>query len=100
MVKQMYDHVRPGGYVEISEIEHDLRCDDGTMDGSNLKKYLDLFKASCMKAGQKFVDGEYTKKVMEDAGFVDVVVHTYILPWVSNVKLNCSMNLGIADNIV
>lgn len=78
----MYHHVRPGGYVEISEHEHDVHSDDNTYEGSKLKNWGDLFRSSCTNAGQKFLDGDYTKKVMEDAGFVDVVVHAYALPWV------------------
>lgn len=64
----------------------DLRCDDRTYEGSNMKKWADLFKSSCAKAGQVFVDGDYTKRVMEEAGFVDVVVHAYVMPWVSGVQ--------------
>lgn len=90
LIKQMFKHVRPGGYAEISEIEHKIRSDDGTYEGSGIQKWTDLFLDSCAKAGQVFPDGEYTKKVMEKAGFVDVKVHTFVLPYVSNLWVEIS----------
>lgn len=50
-----------------------------------MKKWADLFKSSCAAAGQVFVDGDYTKRVMEEAGFVDVKVHAYVMPWVCGI---------------
>lgn len=52
LLVQMYQHLTPGGYVEIAEIQHDLQSDDGSYNKDTaLWTYADAYKTSLSKAG-------------------------------------------------
>lgn len=56
-IGQMYRHCAPGGYVEINEVLHDGKCDDGTYNSDTaMWKYMDAYKRSAKAAGMKVND--------------------------------------------
>lgn len=60
-----------------------MYCDDGTLtDDSVLNKYTKLYAKTLAASGiRSDLHGKDYKKMMEDAGFVDVKVYTYKTPW-------------------
>nr|XP_036585852.1 methyltransferase domain-containing protein [Colletotrichum truncatum]KAF6796043.1 methyltransferase domain-containing protein [Colletotrichum truncatum] len=70
-----YDHLEPGGYIEIQDIDFPLRCDDGTMkEGWQPLKWGEMLIEASEKIGRP---GHMTPKfeqMLLDIGFVDVVV--------------------------
>lgn len=93
---QAYDHLAPGGWVEIVEHSVQPRCDDGTMGpdhfyhtwGKVVIEMGDLF-------GKSFTIWEESKERLERAGFVDVVEVQYKWPMNGWPKKNEKMkNIG------
>jgi hypothetical protein len=69
----------PGGYVELAELGGKLMSDDGTMGEDNpMKKAYDLCHYEAMASiGRPPATAEDLRTKLENAGFVDVKVHTY-----------------------
>ncbi|KAK7191661.1 phosphoethanolamine N-methyltransferase (TAM domain methyltransferase) [Paraphaeosphaeria sporulosa] len=78
---QAYDHIAPGGWIEIVEHGVHPRCDDGTMGEDHFfhtwgKTVVGLSE----KWGKSFTIWEEAKERLEKAGFVDVTEVTYKWP--------------------
>lgn len=64
---------KPGGYLEFHDIDPESYSDDGTLTpGSKAAEWGKLFKEGCARAGRPILPLEEYKRLMEDAGFVDV----------------------------
>ncbi|KAF4872332.1 Secondary metabolism regulator LAE1 [Colletotrichum siamense] len=80
-IAQCYDHLNPGGYLELNDADVNPLSDDGT-----LKPDSALSRCMCMMAeaseilGRPFVDVQGLKDVMVDVGFEDVHVHRFKWP--------------------
>ncbi|TGZ80745.1 S-adenosyl-L-methionine-dependent methyltransferase [Ascodesmis nigricans] len=82
-LRQMYKHCKPGGYVEVSEhCYNDLDCDDGSMpDDSPFLLYIRTMGQSLEKMGMNpNLDLSGYKRLLADAGFVDIEAHTFKCP--------------------
>lgn len=78
---QAYDHIAPGGWIEIVEHGVHARCDDGTMPEDHFfhtwgRTVIGLSE----KWGKGFTIWEEAKERLEKAGFVDVTEVTYKWP--------------------
>lgn len=91
--QQAYEHIAPGGWIEVVEHGVHPRCDDGTMPddhffhtwGENVVRI-----GNSSKWGKTFSIWEEAKERMERAGFVDVTEVTYQWPmngWPEDRKL-------------
>ena len=69
-----------GAYLEIQDITLPPRCDDDTYDGTALQKWGNLMVEAADKVGSPLTVGQNVKKIMEDAGYVDVVELVYMWP--------------------
>lgn len=83
-LSQMYKHTKPGGQVEISE--HALNAiadDDSIPEVSPITRYLEALQDGLEKVGLpvKNFSGEWFKGLLEEAGFVDVKIRTFRVPW-------------------
>ncbi|KAF8247802.1 S-adenosyl-L-methionine-dependent methyltransferase [Wilcoxina mikolae CBS 423.85] len=83
-IARLYRHLAPGGWIEINE--HGLTChsDDGTFyQHSPLNVYLEKLRSYAAKAGFMVNNnpGAKLKKLVKQAGFVDVEHTAYKLPW-------------------
>ncbi|TGZ83490.1 S-adenosyl-L-methionine-dependent methyltransferase [Ascodesmis nigricans] len=83
--KQMFDHAAPGAYVEISEhsMKH-IYCDDGSVpEDSVFYAYGNNLSDALLTLGVdvRQFSGSFFKRHLEEAGFVDVQVFTYKVPW-------------------
>jgi len=75
LIKQSFDALKPGGWLDVAEFECGLKSDDGTfLAESNLNKYYDLLKEAGDKSGQGFKIATSLDNFILDAGF-DKVNH-------------------------
>ncbi|KFA75919.1 hypothetical protein S40288_05842 [Stachybotrys chartarum IBT 40288] len=73
-VKQAYDHLEPGGYLELQELTLPVRCDDDTLkaDGKLMGWCNHIIEAAAAAGRPVFPTTEY-KNYMAAAGFEDIV---------------------------
>ncbi|KAL0632401.1 hypothetical protein Q9L58_008724 [Maublancomyces gigas] len=73
LIEQVYKHLKPGGYIDICELEMHLSSDDGTAHpGLDLSKYCELLNKAAAVLGQDFETITNLKPLIERAGFVNV----------------------------
>jgi len=73
LFRQAFQHTKPGGYMEIHEIDPGQCCDDGTLtEDSSSVRWSQLFYEGCEKAGRPIPPIDSYKSMMESAGFVDI----------------------------
>ncbi len=73
LFRQAFEHIRPGGYLEIHDIDPGQNCDDGTLSNDNSSvQWGQLFHEGCVKAGRPIPSIMSYKQMMENAGFVDI----------------------------
>ena len=75
-------HCRPGGYLEIQELDvHTMRSDDGTDAAAhNLKEYGRLLREAMRKYKKPMPGHRDFKPLLEEAGFIDVEEHFKKMP--------------------
>ncbi|TGZ77853.1 S-adenosyl-L-methionine-dependent methyltransferase [Ascodesmis nigricans] len=83
--RNMWVHCDPGGYVEISEHQLDtFGCDDGSVPKDwGLYQYMSALAEGLQKNGvpAKENNAEFFKRHLENAGFVEVKVREFKMPW-------------------
>lgn len=88
---QAYDHIAPGGWIEVVEHGVHPRCDDGTMqDDHFFHTWGKTVEGVKEKWGKGFTIWQEAKERLEKAGFVDVTEVTYKWPmngWPEDRKL-------------
>ena len=73
LFRQAFQHMKPGGYMEIHEVDPGQCCDDGTVtEDSSSVRWSQLFYEGCKKAGRPIPPIGSYKVMMESAGFVDI----------------------------
>ena len=73
LLRQAFDHIKPGGYMEIHDIDPAFYSDDNTIpQGSSAVRWSDHFNDGCARVGRAIPQIDQYKKLMEDAGFVGV----------------------------
>lgn len=71
-------HLAPGGWFELAEIGTACHSDDNSVpDDWAPKRCFDLAREALGKVGRIALDGDGIKKLLIDAGFVDVEVSWY-----------------------
>ena len=87
----MGSHLEPGGYLELQDNLFPISCDDGTLTAdSPLMKWTHLLVEATDKMGRPITVAPTFKKMLEDAGFDDVVETKYRYPhapWTKDPKL-------------
>ncbi|KXH64786.1 hypothetical protein CSAL01_10545 [Colletotrichum salicis] len=79
--QQSFDHLNPGGYLEIQEIEAEPRSDDGTLRAdSSLMKSLRLLKEAADFFKRPFNDIKLLADIMAEVGFEDIHLERYKWP--------------------
>ena len=90
LFQQSFDALQPGGWLEIKEVTLPVVCNDNTLEGTSLSKFIDnMMKASEMSGASLEKPWQY-RKWMEEAGFVNVKEYVYtfpINPWPKDEKL-------------
>ena len=73
LYKQAFDAIKPGGFLEISDMECGTYSDDGTfLSDTASVKWWRLMEEASAKIGHLVPKVEQHKKWMEEVGFVDV----------------------------
>ncbi|KAK2809948.1 hypothetical protein FQN50_003362 [Emmonsiellopsis sp. PD_5] len=71
---RMLTNIKPGGYIEMQDINNPLGCDDDTMPPSTaMYKWSEYLMEACNKLERPCDIAKDHKRRMEKAGFVDVV---------------------------
>ncbi|KAI5800176.1 S-adenosyl-L-methionine-dependent methyltransferase [Peziza echinospora] len=92
MIKQAYDHLTPGGYLEIQETDPaSLKSDDGTLPpNSPLTQYCNILLQGSTLSGRPVSITDNLHRWLEDAGFEDITTRKYklpISPWAKEPRL-------------
>ncbi|KAF2185641.1 S-adenosyl-L-methionine-dependent methyltransferase [Zopfia rhizophila CBS 207.26] len=90
LVREAYNNVKPGGWVEFQDFNTQYYSEDGTLGpSSNTAKWLSLLIDSSCKNGKEPCPGPNLEGLMKDAGFQNVVhqkVKLPIGPWAKDEK--------------
>lgn len=80
MIRQAYDALQPGGYLELNDIHLPFLADDGTMKGTALETWSNRMVEACGKLGIDTTVSSRYKQMLADAGFEDIVGHSFKWP--------------------
>jgi len=91
LFKKAYDHLIPGGYIEIQEGEFEAFSEDRTTKGSAYEEYIKNLVSAGETLGIPFTlkAADYVR-FLEAAGFVDIKVKRWKVPlgtWAKDQKL-------------
>ncbi|PGH11501.1 hypothetical protein AJ79_04876 [Helicocarpus griseus UAMH5409] len=81
LATQAYQHLTPGGYLELIDGILPMASDDNTLrDGIALKKFSDLLIEASKNLGRPLDAANYHRETLLRAGFTGVTVHSYKWP--------------------
>ncbi|KAM3557767.1 hypothetical protein MY1884_004331 [Beauveria asiatica] len=82
LLKQAYEHIRPGGWVELQDVDGVVHTDDDSVPKDwPLKRLTDLLVEAFAQFGTNANAAESGREYLEEAGFVNIQ-HNYIkLPY-------------------
>jgi hypothetical protein len=82
--KTVWEHafkaLRPGGILELQDLQMPLRYVDSTGEGTAMKLWNERFMAGALVLGRDFTKVAKYKAVLEEVGFADVVEKLYYWP--------------------
>ena len=91
LLKNCYDNLTPGGYLEFVDYSCSIHCDDGSMPpDSAFKRFFELTNIASERAGRPLASAKEIKGLMQTLGFEDVVEKRYKWPigaWAKDRKL-------------
>ncbi|WYZ35903.1 hypothetical protein EsH8_X_000550 [Colletotrichum jinshuiense] len=91
ILTQAYDHLEPGGYLEIQDSLWPPVCDDGTFkEDTAFYKWSHLIVEACNKIGRPIDKTNQLPRMMETAGFEDIQttrIRFPASPWPKDKKL-------------
>ncbi|KAI8281196.1 hypothetical protein K4K60_004385 [Colletotrichum sp. SAR11_57] len=91
MLAQAFDHLEPGGYIELQDNAWPILCPDDSMpETSAIARWSSLLVEGCNKIGSSIDVPTRFKQLLEEAGFEAVVEHKRIWPvspWPAKKKL-------------
>ncbi|TDZ32612.1 Secondary metabolism regulator LAE1 [Colletotrichum spinosum] len=98
-LKNCYDNLTPGGYVELNEFQLEPSCDDGTLTKEHaLYRAILLLGEAMVSIGRSFPNVPELRSVLAEIGFRDVTLNTFKWPtnaWPRDSKYK---ELGIWQN--
>ncbi|RBQ73228.1 hypothetical protein FVER14953_07211 [Fusarium verticillioides] len=84
-LKKCFDNLVPGGYLEVQEVDVNMKSDDGSLRPDNIMlKSLALLNEASVMFGRPYLDILSLVDIMKNIGFEDVVVEKFkwpINPW-------------------
>ncbi|KAF5520754.1 putative methyltransferase tdiE [Colletotrichum aenigma] len=91
MLAQAFEHLEPGGYIELQDNAWPILCPDDSMpETSAIARWSSLLVEGCNKIGSSIDVPTRFKQLLEEAGFEAVVEHKRIWPvspWPAKKKL-------------
>lgn len=72
--REVWKHIKPGGYFELQEYEAVIRSDDDTINqtGTAIKEWKGLLNEASLKFGKKVNFAELQKQYLINIGVEDV----------------------------
>ncbi|KAF4987436.1 hypothetical protein FDECE_15426 [Fusarium decemcellulare] len=99
-LRQIYDNLEPGGYVELQEVDISMKSDDDTLKPTNsLARWNKYLNETSAHMGRPMVSFEQIKSCMVEAGFEDIVTNHFKWPTNGWPKDKRHKNLGYWNNI-
>ncbi|KAF4812295.1 Secondary metabolism regulator LAE1 [Colletotrichum siamense] len=81
LVKNVYDHLNPGGWAEFQDMDIQYYSDDGTLtEEHETRKWNKQFVAACEEMGRTGRPGPQLKAWVTDAGFQRIAHQRFKLP--------------------
>ena len=78
LLRQAYNNLKPGGWIEWQEFEMTVKTDDDSFpENSYILEYYKILNAAAAKFGKEFDIARTLKSSIEQAGFVNVVDKIY-----------------------
>jgi len=78
LLKQAYQHLRPGGWIEVQEFEASVSSDDGThLLAPTMIEWIEKVNEAAMRFGKPMNIAPQVQSWMEDGGFVNVTDEIY-----------------------
>ncbi|KAM0321053.1 hypothetical protein ACHAPQ_009755 [Fusarium lateritium] len=91
VLSQAHEHMKPGAWIEIQELDARANCDDGSLaPDAPLAKFFDTAEEAVASFGMKFRAGENLREPLEKAGFTNVSCKVLKVPigtWAKDKKL-------------
>ncbi|KAL1991213.1 hypothetical protein VTN49DRAFT_5717 [Thermomyces lanuginosus] len=81
LIKQCYRSVKPGGWVEFQDWDGYPTSEDGSFKGTALQRYYDEVYSAFEKAGVEVRPGPKLEQWFKDAGFVNIHVEKFVVPY-------------------
>ncbi|KAL1991059.1 hypothetical protein VTN49DRAFT_5563 [Thermomyces lanuginosus] len=80
LIRQCYQAVRPGGWVEFQDWDGPPYSEDGSLSGTGLEQYYNEMYSAFQKAGHEVRPGPKLEQWFNDAGFVNIHVEKFVVP--------------------
>lgn len=84
VVRNIYTHLKPGGWIEIQELHAYPFCDDGTMDesegGDPVMGFYDMLREALELRGMNHDKARAMRKPLERAGFKNIQLKKLKVP--------------------
>jgi hypothetical protein len=80
MIKQAYDNLVPGGYLELHDGVFPMEYLGEPPVNSALYQWNDLLVEAAARAGRPWTNTPFYKQWMEETGFEDIVVRKFFWP--------------------
>lgn len=81
LLRQAYEHMRPGGWIELQEFEVTLKSDDDTLKlAPTLCEFIDKLHQASERFNKPMNIAEMHKQRLIEAGFEDVTEEIYKVP--------------------
>ena len=90
LYRQVFDHLKPGGWFEHTEVGVVIYSDDSTIKGTTLEEWGELSLTAGDRFGRTLRIVDQTKELMEATGFMNVTYRPFkwpIGPWPKDGKL-------------
>ncbi|KAL1975775.1 hypothetical protein VTN31DRAFT_4167 [Thermomyces dupontii] len=81
LIKQCYRSVKPGGWVEFQDWDPNPFSDDDSLKGTCLEKYYREVYGAFEMAGYEVCPGPKLEEWFKRAGFVDIQVKKFLVPY-------------------
>ncbi|KAL1972072.1 hypothetical protein VTN31DRAFT_7291 [Thermomyces dupontii] len=81
LLKQCYRSVKPGGWVEFQDWDGYPISEDGSLNGTAFERYYNEVYGAFEEAGYDVRPGVRLEQWFRDAGFVNIHVEKFIVPY-------------------
>ncbi|KAK7943860.1 uncharacterized protein PG986_012973 [Apiospora aurea] len=80
VLRNIYKHLAPGGWIEIQDVRASFHSYDGTSQGSALERHCQLFGEGLTRLGRDVTALDRYRTMIADVGFVESSIREHIIP--------------------